>query len=84
MEECADVLEVVLAFGSLYGFSFEEIVQAQQKKHKERGGFEKRIFVTHVYHQVASWGEAYCLKSPEKYPEIVDELINEAKNTLVD
>jgi predicted house-cleaning noncanonical NTP pyrophosphatase (MazG superfamily) len=72
IEECADVLEVILAFGSLHGFSLRDVLDAQVKKREERGGFEARMFVTHAYHRVGSFGENYCLKSPEKYPEIKD------------
>ncbi len=72
IEECADVFEVIQAFGSLYDFSLEDVAKAQAKKRAERGGFDTRTFVTHAYHKVGSFGEAYCLKAPEKYPEIIE------------
>lgn len=72
IEECADVFEVITAFGALHGFTLEDVAIAQVKKRAERGGFDTRTFVTHAYHKVGSFGEAYCLKSPEKYPEITD------------
>lgn len=72
IEECADVFEVIQAFGSLYDFSLEDVAKAQAKKRAERGGFDTRTFVTHAYHKVGSFGETYCLKAPEKYPEIIE------------
>ena len=72
IEECADVFEVIAAFGSLYGFTLEDVAKVQAKKREERGGFDERTFVTHAYHKAGSFGEAYCLKDPEKYPEIID------------
>lgn len=72
LEECADVFEVIRAFGLLYGFTIDDVIQVQAKKRNERGGFDARMFVTHAFHRAGSFGEAYCLKSPEKYPEITE------------
>ena len=72
IEECADVFEVITAFGSLYGFSLEDIVKAQAKKREGRGGFDARMFVMTASHKVGSFDEAYCLRAPEKYPEIIE------------
>ena len=44
LEELADILEVVYAFADTVG-SREELLRAYEKKHEERGGFEKRIFL---------------------------------------
>ncbi|MBM3894406.1 phosphoribosyl-ATP pyrophosphohydrolase [Candidatus Dependentiae bacterium] len=70
IEELADVFEVAAAFGSLYQFSLQDIMQVQEKKRQERGGFETRTFVKYAYHKIGSPGEAYCLKEPAKYPEV--------------
>jgi hypothetical protein len=50
--------------------SWDDIVLVQNKKRNERGGFDERKFVTNAEHPEGSFGEQYCLKNPEKYPEI--------------
>lgn len=71
-EELADLLEVMTSFCELHGVTLEEIKALQTKKHQERGGFQGRKFVTVAEHPVGSFGEKYCLKGQEKYPEIID------------
>lgn len=44
-EELADILEVVYALASAIGCSKEELLRIYEKKHNERGGFEKRILL---------------------------------------
>lgn len=73
LEELADLLEVIHALCDVHQFSFEEVVQTQQKKFQERGGFYGRKFVTIAEHPAGSPGEKYCLADPKKYPEIIDE-----------
>lgn len=46
IEECADVLEVLLAIGSLHGFSLDEILECASNKKSERGGFEDGCILT--------------------------------------
>lgn len=70
IEELADVLEVIKAFCTFYQIDFNVIVEKQQQKKDARGGFEERKFVTIAEHPTGSFGEEYCLKQPEKYPEI--------------
>lgn len=69
IEELADLLEVVNAYCDLYGISLHDIQAVQAQKKLERGGFEKRIFVTKVEHGVGTHLEQYCAEHPEKYPE---------------
>ena len=45
LEELADIMEVVCALSVANGHSIEELQSAYQKKHDERGGFSKRIFL---------------------------------------
>lgn len=45
IEELADILEVVYALCEMQGHSAEALVRAYEKKHRERGGFSKRIFL---------------------------------------
>ena len=44
-EELADILEVVYALAASIGCSREELMEIYQKKHDERGGFEKKLFL---------------------------------------
>ena len=43
--ELADIYEVLDALIQAYGFSKSEISKIQTKKRKDRGGFEKRLFL---------------------------------------
>ncbi len=70
VEELADILEVIGSLCEAHDFTLQDIMNAQSKKHQERGGFGGRKFVTHAEHEVGSFGEKYCLADPEKYPEI--------------
>jgi predicted house-cleaning noncanonical NTP pyrophosphatase (MazG superfamily) len=72
IEELADVLEVINAFGAIYNFTLQDICNARDKKYQERGGFQGRKFVTVAEHPTGSYLVDYCLKEPEKYPEIID------------
>ncbi|MBD5514258.1 MAG: nucleoside triphosphate pyrophosphohydrolase [Lachnospiraceae bacterium] len=45
IEELADVLEVIYALCEAKGHSVDELMMVYEKKHIERGGFSKRIFL---------------------------------------
>lgn len=45
IEELADVLEVIYALCEAQGHSVDELMTAYEKKHTQRGGFSKRIFL---------------------------------------
>ena len=45
VEELADILEVVYALAESIGCSKEELIKIYQKKHDDRGGFEKKLFL---------------------------------------
>ena len=72
IEEFADILEVINAFADVHDFTFQDVIEVQKKKHQQRGGFQGRKFVTVAEHPVDSYLVDYCLKDPEKYPEIKD------------
>lgn len=44
-EELADILEVVYALANVQGLSWDELHAVYEKKHLERGGFEKRLLL---------------------------------------
>jgi len=72
LEEFADILEVISSMCEVHKFTFQDILDVQEKKHHERGGFNGRKFVKFAEHPKDSFGEKYCLADPEKYPEIVE------------
>lgn len=45
MEELADILEVIEAFGEYKKFDPTEIAKVKKRKAKDRGKFEKRIIL---------------------------------------
>ena len=47
-QELTDILEVVIALGSIYRLSFKDLSEMAGKKRKERGGFEDRIILLSV------------------------------------
>lgn len=69
--ELADVLEVMQSLCKVNNISWYDVIDAQDKKRLSRGGFDERMFVTNAEHPEGSFGEKYCLKSPEKYPEVL-------------
>lgn len=44
-EELADILEVIYALCEAKGHPQKELMQVYEKKHNERGGFSKKIFL---------------------------------------
>lgn len=72
VDELADLFEVIDALCNFKKISVEEVYTVQTEKRIERGGFFRRKFVEIAEHPANSFGEKYCLASPEKYPEIID------------
>ena len=48
IEELADLLELIRAAAIARGYTLEELEAARAEKAKERGGFEKKIFLIDV------------------------------------
>lgn len=48
LEELADILEVLQAICVARGYTLEELETVRAEKAKERGGFEKKIFLENV------------------------------------
>ena len=48
VEELADLLEVLMALGKVYGKSFEEIIQVCESKRMKRGSFDQMIYLEDV------------------------------------
>lgn len=70
IEELADVLEILDTLIDLKGIEKTEVLKAQRAKIIARGGFKGRKYVETTKHPPESWQEAYCLKNPERYPEV--------------
>ncbi|MBP7854457.1 nucleoside triphosphate pyrophosphohydrolase [Candidatus Babeliales bacterium] len=70
IDELADVMELVDYLAQLHGINHEQLQQAKNNKREEKGGYEKRIFLTFAEHPKDSPQERYCLADPEKYPEV--------------
>ncbi|MFI5831028.1 nucleoside triphosphate pyrophosphohydrolase [Streptomyces sp. NPDC051578] len=47
LDELADVLEVVHALAAMTGWTPEDIEAARLRKYAERGGFDRRLVLTH-------------------------------------
>ncbi|WP_028478321.1 nucleoside triphosphate pyrophosphohydrolase [Nocardia sp. CNY236] len=45
MEEAADVLEVLIAMGELYGFTLDDVQRAAEDKAVARGRFDNRLWL---------------------------------------
>ncbi len=73
ISELADVLEVMIAWCDLYGFSLEDVFAVQRKKFEQRGGFDDRLYLIAAAHPEDSPCVQYCLDDPEKYPEILSD-----------
>ncbi|NMH68026.1 nucleoside triphosphate pyrophosphohydrolase [Bacillus sp. RO3] len=48
IEELADLMEIVHAFGNSHNASLDEIEAKRREKAEKRGGFDKRIFLNEV------------------------------------
>ena len=48
LEELADLLEVMNAVVQARGYTWEELVRAQEEKREKRGAFSQRIFLKDV------------------------------------
>ncbi len=45
LEELADILEVIYALCENQGYSKDKLLSVYRKKHQDRGGFAKKIFL---------------------------------------
>lgn len=49
LDEIADVMEVLFAIGSKYGYSEEEVLNRRDEKKYARGGFEGNLILKKTY-----------------------------------
>ena len=49
LDEIADVIEVLFAIGSKYGYSEEDVLNRRNEKKDARGGFEDNIVLKKTY-----------------------------------
>ena len=45
LEECADVIEVVMSIAQELGYSLEQLLQAAEAKRAEKGGFSSGLVI---------------------------------------
>ena len=48
LEECSDVLEVLIALLESYGYKLEDLIKSRENKKEKRGGFKKKIYLIKV------------------------------------
>ena len=48
LEECADMLEVLLAILELNGYTLDDLINVRESKKEKRGGFSKRLYLSGV------------------------------------
>ena len=66
LEELADLLEVMGAVVKARGYTWEQLTSVRKKKHAERGGFDKKIFLKEFREYELSQPET--TSEPEKSP----------------
>ena len=71
LSEIADVQAVIDGLTDAYGYTKEQVAEAQAKKAAKNGAFEGRAYITKVDLDDDSEWVDYFPKSPEKYEEIV-------------
>ncbi|WGX74449.1 nucleoside triphosphate pyrophosphohydrolase [Paraclostridium bifermentans] len=49
LDEIADVMEVLFAIGSKYGYSEEDVLNRRAEKKDARGGFENNLVLSKTY-----------------------------------
>lgn len=69
IEEVADILEVLHATVKALGISFEQAEEYRISKRKERGGFDKGIFIPYVEIEETKPVVSYFCSKPEQYQE---------------
>ncbi len=72
-EELADLLEVVSALCTACDYALEDIVALQKKKREERGGFQQKVYCSHMEMDSDNPCISYYTQRPEEYPEILPE-----------
>lgn len=69
-EELADVIEVLQALLKAYGLSAESLEKTRQEKHRQKGGFEQKVFCTFIDIEASNPSLTYYQSRPDQYPEI--------------
>ncbi len=68
--ELADVLEVIDGLCNAYEISIKEIQEIKEKKYRERGGFNKGLYIETIEMDEANPKVKHFRKTPDKYPEV--------------
>lgn len=69
IEELADLKEVILTLAKLNNISEELIENERIRKYNDRGGFEERVYCSHIDVDINSRLLDYYIKNNDKYPE---------------
>jgi len=70
MEELSDLLEVMVSILNVYGKNFEDLEKRRLQKQAVKGGFEARIYCSHVDMRADNENLSYYRRDPQRYPEI--------------
>lgn len=70
LNEMADVIEVFYALCKEYKISPEELEKVRLEKVKERGNFDKKIYIENITMEDSNSNIGYFLDNSHKYPEI--------------
>lgn len=69
LEELADLSEVIRALAEANAISTKQIEEARARKQEQKGGFDQRIYISHVEMPSGHSSINYYLDRPEKYPQ---------------
>lgn len=67
--EFADVYDVLEALAKVRNITPSMIEAARKQRHKERGGFEKRVWMEYAEAPEGSELYEYCMAHSKKYPQ---------------
>jgi predicted house-cleaning noncanonical NTP pyrophosphatase (MazG superfamily) len=76
LEELADVLEVIHCLARASGFAVDDIERERVSKFEKRGGFEEKIYISHVTTERGGRLFDYMRSNPEKYEEVIQLAID--------
>lgn len=73
IEELADVTEIINTLCNTLGITKQEIETKRIQKQETNGGFQNKIFCSHIEVEENNPAITYYKNKPNEYPEINDE-----------